>query len=395
MNEQQMILLSQKLVMLSLAKDNEERKRLTAEIAALNAELTESAESNEKTVFCRPLKFTEQEISKMPKNFRRVFRFQGCVAHIRKRCDWRYNCSYEIRYHRDGYNISASARTIEQAKEKFIEKIIAADNAKTMGFSVPKNFEKFSLYWLENFHKRKVGPGTFRQNNNLYKRYLSEAFGQYTVAAITPLALQTFLDRFDDRQKTKSDLRSLLNQLFTSAVNHGLIRLNPLGMVVRTTYEKQHGKAFSKDEERLLFEKVPDKYRLCYAIALYTGLRPNEFATATVDGQFIKAVNSKRHNNGKVVYKRIPITPKLQPYLTDGAAIKFPAPRTLGKILQSILPGHKLYDSRTTFQTRCTECGIPDNVIGIFMGNSIGKLKEAYTDFSDEYLFAEGQKLRY
>lgn len=49
----------------------------------------------------------------------------------------------------------------------------------------------------------------------------------------------------------------------------------------------------------------------------------------------------------------------------------------------------------TTFQTRCSECGIPDNVIGVFMENSIGKLKEAYTDFSDEYLLAEMKKHNY
>lgn len=62
MNAEQMIFLSQKLVMLSFTNNQADRERLTREIAALNAELTDSAESNEKTVYCRPLKFTEKEI---------------------------------------------------------------------------------------------------------------------------------------------------------------------------------------------------------------------------------------------------------------------------------------------------------------------------------------------
>lgn len=50
---------------------------------------------------------------------------------------------------------------------------------------------------------------------------------------------------------------------------------------------------------------------------------------------------------------------------------------------------------RTTFQTRCSECEINETVIGLFMGNSIGKLKAAYTDFSDEYLLSEAEKFKY
>ena len=43
MNAEQIILLSQKLVMLSLANDNNEKKRLENEIALLNSELSDSA----------------------------------------------------------------------------------------------------------------------------------------------------------------------------------------------------------------------------------------------------------------------------------------------------------------------------------------------------------------
>ena len=72
------------------------------------------------------LKFTEKEIFKMPKPFRKIFRVDGNKAHVRKRADGRYKCSFEIRYAKKPYNkhpISASGATLEIAKARFIEKL--------------------------------------------------------------------------------------------------------------------------------------------------------------------------------------------------------------------------------------------------------------------------------
>ncbi len=136
-------------------------------------------------------------------------------------------------------------------------------------------------------------------------------------------------------------------------------------------------------------------YQIDFAIALYTGLRPNEYATATIDGKFIKAKNSKR-KDGKIEYKRIPITPMLLPYISSITKLKLHHPATITEKFKQVLPNNQLYDLRTTFQTRCTECGISEVAIGLFMGNAIGgELKKAYTDVSDEYLLSEGEKLNY
>ena len=83
-----------------------------------------------------------------------------------------------------------------------------------------------------------------------------------------------------------------------------------------------------------------------------TGMRPNEYKTARIEGDFIIAVNSKRKNH-KIEYKRIPITPMLKPYLKGVTELTFCRVETLRKKFNEILPGHKLYDLRTTFYTRC------------------------------------------
>lgn len=343
--------------------------------------------------------FTDEEIKKMPTNAKNFFRINGKTVYYRKRTTGKYICSYEIRYSKKPYNnppISVSATNKADLKARFVERLaIYKPRACTAAVVVPKRFHAFALYWFEHFHKRKVCARTYDHDIKLYERHISGEFGGFKLEEINAVMCQDFLDKFSDRGKTTDDLYSVLNQIFNAAVKHGLIKLNPLGMVFHKKHTTEHGKALNKSDENALlnkFEGTP--YRLYFAVILYTGLRPNEYPTATIDGEFIKAVNSKRHGK-EVVYKRIPISPMLRPFLNGVEALELPEAYMLEDRFKKVLPTHKLYDMRTTFQTRCTECGVNETVIGICMGNSIGKLKEAYTDLSDEFIIKELQKLNY
>ena len=85
----------------------------------------------------------------------------------------------------------------------------------------------------------------------------------------------------------------------------------------------------------------------------------------------------------------------LRPYMDGVTEIKFFIPECMREKFNSILPEHKLYDLRTTFYTRCQECGIAPVARDEFVGHSLGKLGNTYTDLSDEFLLKEGQKLKY
>ena len=110
----------------------------------------------------------------------------GCTAHVRKRSDDRYRCSYEIRYRKDGYNISASAQTLEAAKEKFIEKLRTVGKQKKMpGISnVPTKFNEFAYFWLDNFYKRKVAEKSYKNTCALFKRHIAHRFENVQIARI-------------------------------------------------------------------------------------------------------------------------------------------------------------------------------------------------------------------
>lgn len=195
--------------------------------------------------------------------------------------------------------------------------------------------------------------------------------------------------------KTATEVFSLLSIIFKGALLHGVIRYNPLSIVVKTQHEGKHGKALTKEEEKQLLEYFKrTKYETLFAVILYTGLRPNEYETTKIEGDFVIAVNSKRKNK-KLEYKRIPITPMLAPYLQDVVQLQFPTLLTMRKQFKTVFPNHILYDLRTTFYTRCKECNISDAARDEFVGHSLGVLGNAYTDLSDEYLLKEGEKFKY
>ena len=104
-------------LMLKSASESITLERLKAITASDHGRKPEDKSDNEE-VFWR---FSAKELSLMPKTFRKEFRTQGCTAHIRKRRSGKNGWNYEIRYRRNGYNITASANNLDQAKHKFIE----------------------------------------------------------------------------------------------------------------------------------------------------------------------------------------------------------------------------------------------------------------------------------
>ncbi len=340
------------------------------------------------------LKFTNKEINQMPKTFRKEFRVDGCTARIRKKPSGKSGYIYEIRYRRNGYDIGVSNKVLEEAKRLFIEALKTAKISKKIT-GVPKTFHSFSMYYFENFRIKKVTEKTYKTDLNRYKRYLQPYFEELPLIKITPKDCQDLIDELEEEGKGKTavELFALLSVIFKMAIFHRLIEYNPLDIVMHTKHESQHGVALTKEEEKKLLTNTSDTIlRNALALGLYTGMRPNEYKTAKIEGKFIVAVNSKR-KNGKVEYKRIPISKMLKPYLKDG--INVPTEKRLRAAIRAVLPDHKLYDLRTTFYTRCTECGVAEPAMKEFVGHSLGQLGNAYTDLSDEYLLEEGAKLLY
>ena len=240
---------------------------------------------------------------------------------------------------------------------------------------VPTTFDRFANYYFEKFHKRKVCEETYRVTLSNYKNHVLPHFGDMPLNSIIADKCQELLYRL--------------------IAENTVMKHNPMDMVFHTKHEREHGKALTKDEEQLLLSSTAGTpYQKMFAIGLYTGLRPNEYKTAYIENGFIVANNSKR-KNGKKELKKIPITPMLAPYLEDTTELYFTRLEQIRNKFNKILPNHKLYDLRTTFYTRCTECGIAEAAIKEYVGHALGGLADTYTDLSDDFLRAEGRKFLY
>lgn len=340
--------------------------------------------------------FTEKELETMPKTIKNLLIIQQKVCHLRVRKTGSGNTTYEIRMRSDGYNVTACGKTVAVAKMRFLKKLRAAKPREPWR-NVPTTFTAFATYFFDNFHQRKVSEYTFRNNVAMFKNHLEPHLKDLSLARITPSDCQRTLDVLYEKGQTRAAqaVKNLLNQIFENAIAHGLMQRNPLALVIVQRHEYQHGTALTVSEERkLLAELRGTPFERMFAVALYTGMRPNEFKTAKIEGGFIVCRNSKR-KNGRIEHKKIPVTPLLAPYLEGVTELTFSPPEKMRDVMKGILPNHILYDLRTTFFNRCKECGVSDYARDEFMGHSTGAIGDSYTDLSDEYLLSEGQKLRY
>jgi hypothetical protein len=191
---------------------------------------------------------------------------------------------------------------------------------------------------------------------------LPETLQKKPIKEIRTGDLNKVMQEVNDRKY--EDLRTLFNGIFKYAIASGIITHNPVAMIKFKRAERESHEAFTKSEIATFFNKIKDsKYdriRQASYILFFFGLRPCEIdEELRREGEFLIARNRKR-KNGKIEYKKIPITPMLKPYIKDLQSFNFYNPYTLREKFNMVLPHHKLYDLRTTFYSRSIECGVAD-----------------------------------
>lgn len=376
---------------LLLAKNKSELLGISEQLTRIAADLARTTEQKEQST-SGFLKFTQKEISKMPKTFKKEFILNGAVAHVIKRPSGKRTFIYEIRYRRNGYNISASAKSLEEAKRKFLDKL-ADPRAK---IAPTRKSRRLVAYiadeWLSC--KTNVSPSTIKCYRSHLDRHILPAIGRMDIADVRSADLLKVMECADGMPRMYEELRTVLNSVFGYAIDNGIITYNPVRLVPFKRAERKSGTALSTDEIRTFLRclTLPDfnDVRPQLMLELYCGLRPCETETAVIEGAFIVARNAKR-KNGKVEYKRIPI-----PKGTELLPVEKPVPvGTLNKRFKDIFPDRTQYDLRHTFATVCQQY-VRREVVEIWLGDSPERLiGSTYTHFPDDFMFAEMQKVRF
>ncbi len=346
------------------------------------------------TVF---LEFTKKELSRMPKFFKTAYKLKGGkTAHIRQK----ENGTYEIRYRRDGLNLSVSSKNLGEAKERFIQ---ALCTAKTETMSDKTFFGQYAMQWLEVVKKPQIKENTYSDYLLMFKAHIFPRFGKMRLRDVKPIDVQKLLNGLCDKKtfRIAEKVYVLLNALFAFAVAEDLISKNPLSLIRKPKYETKHGQALTIEEERTFVEKCISSFSPCryaFIFLLFTGIRRSEIDSVQISSQWVTVVTSKTRKGAAEKTRKIPISPMLRPFLPfmtrENLSHKLD---TLTRGFSKLMQGRHLHELRHTFITRCQECGISRELTSLWAGHKADNTmtSNVYTHFSEEYQLGEIQKLRY
>lgn len=323
------------------------------------------------------LKFSDKELSKMPKKVKDQFKTGNITAHIRKK----QNGVFEIRCQVDKTPISESSKDFETAKAKFIKAIndlYSTPAAARLSKHVKLN--DYMRQWLEAVKKPTVKQSTFNDYIYTTKTYIYPAFEGRELSEIKGFELQVFFNGFTDNEKhrTARKIYNLLSPLFNYAVYDDIITKSPMQRIALPKYEQKHGISFTRAEEKLLIDKLIENnsvYAQAYVFIMYSGIRRSELSTVELADGWIKVITSKQRKGIKAKERFLPVSPMLQKviHLIDLSAIKLIKPDLITNHMKDFFPSHHAHELRHTFVTRCLECNIQRQLISVWVGHSDDK----------------------
>ena len=343
--------------------------------------------------------FTQKEISKMAKTFKKEFIGNGLAAHVLKRDLYKKAVYYIIRYRRNGYEIQVGATTLEEAKEKFLE-ATRAENIEKYRKKEKRAKKNTFLFvtqeWLE-FKKDKLNARTHKNYESYCQRYLYPVLGDMDISVIKTIDINGIMTKVEGR--IYEDLRVVLNSVFKYALASGVITHNPMLLIPFKKAERNNRRAMTEDEVKKMIERLNtdeySDYKRTFLILLFFGLRPCELEDARFEGDFLIARNAKR-KNGKIEYKKIPICRQAREMLDLNAPVEaLHRTDVLNRIFKRIMEDEEVtqYFLRHTFATVCQQYVRPD-IVDIWMGDSSERLVgRVYTHFPDKFMIEQMQNV--
>ncbi len=305
--------------------------------------------------------FSNEEVSKMPRRFRKIFRTNKKTAHVRKR----EGDVYEIRMQINGYRISASAKYLDLAKERFIKKLREYDKhgatgkrekAQAVPDVAPLSVAEYALHYLETFKRPNVSEKHFYNLCGIVRRHIQRFFGEKRMRDITATDCQKLLNELSSEGKgrTVEEVKNLLSWVCSAAVADRILSADVMAQVQTIPHRRTVGKCIPREYIRAFLAHEPqDRAELCVRFMIYTGLRPCELGRLTFDEKgFISVLTAKRKKWEEQDVRRIPLHPAILPDVEKIRAVLPVALVLLERAFRRHFPReYRLYDLRHTFTT--------------------------------------------
>lgn len=193
---------------------------------------------------------------------------------------------------RGGFSTKTEAR-LEEAKlrEQLKNSYLSFNSESTLN-------QAFD-YWVERSKKKGVKKQTLSSYKHIFCSTFGKEFGEKKISSITVLDLQDFIDEITPSYVTLKNQISIANSIFDLAFKAGIIRLNPMALVVveEPNLKKRalKKKYLNKEELKVFFQSFEDRLtkrnfvsdereiqdRLMFTLLTYTGMRIGELLALT------------------------------------------------------------------------------------------------------------------
>lgn len=205
-----------------------------------------------------------------------IYRRHDAACERGARCD----CAYVVVWRHRGRQHTASYRTLAEARE--------AKGNRDAGDRRPVGRVTLGDYyaqWIVSYSGR-TSRGFSERSRALYRvpleRHALPAWGSWKLADVEPLDVRGLFLAVRDGGASAMELkqlRSSLSAMFSTAVEDGVIRSNPihrlrLPAALETPEEKP--KAMTRQELALVLGAFPEQWRVFFELLAHTGLRISE-----------------------------------------------------------------------------------------------------------------------
>ncbi len=330
--------------------------------------------------------FDEKELNAMPRYFRKIFRTDKTAAHVRKK-----RGVYEIRFQADGVRLSASSKTLQTAKEKFVSLLCdtfpngikETPRARKIAAHRAPLVRDYLEQWAEIVKKPYIKETTFKMYCQIMNAYIFPAFASRTLESLSAFELQDFINAIVSAGKfrTAEKVALVLSAALQYAADDGIIQRSPMRRVILPKYEEEHGAPLSREEECALVSALElsprdnstrARYVQAFVFLLYTGLRRSELSSVQIENGFVSVQTSKQRKGYKEKLRKIPVSPMLArvlPFIDIQMICGLPV-GGLTRFIKLFFPAHHLHDLRHTFITRAQECGISRPFVSLWAGHA-------------------------
>jgi integrase len=177
--------------------------------------------------------------------------------------------------------VNKTIRGTKKDADKYLSKTLTAMSTGTYIEASTLSVNDYLDRWLQNAAKGRVRERTFDDYSDLLKRYVRPALGKTRLCDLRPLDIQSLYTDMQDNGLSARTVRythAVLNSALKQAVQWQMLIQNPASLVELPKLTRKEMAALSVDEAaRFLAAAREDRFALMFALALSTGMRPEEF----------------------------------------------------------------------------------------------------------------------